>query len=100
MEPNRKVRKQGLEHFIKFVRELPVLAPKKIFAKLDELYEKQYRSLDVAERASAWLARPDNAARLAERIAAAIPASLRTPTRPMRLVSTMSHLQTLKNYQE
>jgi len=27
MEPNRKVRKQGLEHFIKFVRELPCPSP-------------------------------------------------------------------------
>jgi uncharacterized membrane-anchored protein YjiN (DUF445 family) len=43
-----------------------------------ELVEQKLRSLDVAERASAWLAHPANAAFLAERIAAAIPASLRT----------------------
>src|SRR3954470_14781954 len=42
-----------------------------------ELVEQKLRSLEVAERASAWLAHADNAAFLAQRIAAAIPASLR-----------------------
>ena len=36
MENLKKYRKSGLEHFIKFVRELPVIPPKKIFAKLEE----------------------------------------------------------------
>src|SRR3569833_3680303 len=36
VEPLKKYRKSGLEHFIKFVRELPVLSPKAIFAKLEE----------------------------------------------------------------
>ena len=31
MEPHRKVRKQGLEHFIKFVRELPSPSPQAMF---------------------------------------------------------------------
>jgi len=37
METTRKLRKPGLEHFIKFVRELPDAAPKEIFGQLDEL---------------------------------------------------------------
>ena len=37
MEPNRKVRKQGLEHFIKFVRELPSPSPLAMFQALHEL---------------------------------------------------------------
>ena len=37
MENLKKYRKSGLEHFIKFVRELPVIPPKQIFTKLDEL---------------------------------------------------------------
>ncbi len=43
-----------------------------------ELVEQKLRSLDIAGRAASWLAHPTNAAFLAERIAAAIPASLRT----------------------
>ena len=35
MEPNRKVRKQGLEHFIKFVRELPAPSPPAMFQALE-----------------------------------------------------------------
>jgi uncharacterized membrane-anchored protein YjiN (DUF445 family) len=43
-----------------------------------ELVEQKLRSLAIADRGAAWLANPANAAFLAERIAAAIPASLRT----------------------
>ncbi|MBI3515651.1 MAG: DUF445 domain-containing protein [Proteobacteria bacterium] len=43
-----------------------------------ELVEQKLRALDIAGRAATWLAQPANAGFLAERIAAAIPASLRT----------------------
>jgi uncharacterized membrane-anchored protein YjiN (DUF445 family) len=43
-----------------------------------ELVEQKLRSLDIAGSAATWLAQPANAGFLAERIAAAIPASLRT----------------------
>jgi ATP-dependent Clp protease ATP-binding subunit ClpX len=53
MENLKKYRKSGLEHFIKFVRELPVIAPKKIHAKLEEL---GYRGQDEARRAVSLMA--------------------------------------------
>jgi ATP-dependent Clp protease ATP-binding subunit ClpX len=53
VEPLKKYRKSGLEHFIKFVRELPVLSPKAIFAKLEEL---GYRGQNEARRAMSLLA--------------------------------------------
>ncbi|HEY4184506.1 MAG TPA: AAA family ATPase [Polyangia bacterium] len=53
MEPLKKYRKSGLEHFIKFVRELPVLSPKAIFAKLEQL---GYRGQAEARRAVSLLA--------------------------------------------
>lgn len=53
MENLKKYRKSGLEHFIKFVRELPVIPPKKIHAKLEEL---GYRGQEEARRAVSLMA--------------------------------------------
>src|SRR6476619_2959774 len=53
MENLKKYRKSGLEHFIKFVRELPVIPPKKIFSRLDEL---GYRGQDTARKALSLMA--------------------------------------------
>jgi ATP-dependent Clp protease ATP-binding subunit ClpX len=53
MENLKKYRKSGLEAFIKFVRELPVIPPKKIFAKLAEL---GYHGQDEARRAVSLMA--------------------------------------------
>jgi ATP-dependent Clp protease ATP-binding subunit ClpX len=53
MENLKKYRKSGLEHFIKFVRELPIIPPKKIFQKLEE---SGYRGQDEARRAVALMA--------------------------------------------
>jgi ATP-dependent Clp protease ATP-binding subunit ClpX len=53
MENLKKYRKSGLEHFIKFVRELPVLPPKKIYSRLEEL---GYRGQDEARRAVSLMA--------------------------------------------
>jgi len=53
VENLKKYRKSGLEHFIKFVRELPVIPPKKIFTKLEEL---GYRGQEEARRAIALMA--------------------------------------------
>jgi ATP-dependent Clp protease ATP-binding subunit ClpX len=54
VEPvQKKYRKSGLEHFIKFVRELPALSPKTIFARLEEL---GYRGQVEARRAVSLLA--------------------------------------------
>ena len=53
MENLKKYRKSGLEHFIKFVRELPVIPPKKIFTKLEEA---GYRGQDEARRAVSLMA--------------------------------------------
>lgn len=50
MEHLKKYRKTGLESFLKFVRDLPVIAPKRIYAKLEEL---GYRGQDRARRAVA-----------------------------------------------
>jgi ATP-dependent Clp protease ATP-binding subunit ClpX len=53
VEPLKKYRKSGLEHFIKFVRDLPVLSPKAIFTRLEEL---GYRGQREARRAVALMA--------------------------------------------
>jgi ATP-dependent Clp protease ATP-binding subunit ClpX len=53
VEPLKKYRKSGLEHFIKFVRDLPVLSPKVIFARLEEL---GYRGQREARRAVSLMA--------------------------------------------
>ena len=53
MEPNRKVRKQGLEHFIKFVRELPCPSPQAMYGALQE---HGYRGQEVARRALCLMA--------------------------------------------
>jgi ATP-dependent Clp protease ATP-binding subunit ClpX len=53
VEPTRKLRKPGLEHFIKFVRELPDLSPRQMFAMLEE---HGYRGQDEARRALCLLA--------------------------------------------
>ncbi len=53
MENLKKYRKSGLEHFIKFVRELPIIPPKKIFTKLEEA---GYRGQDEARRAVSLMA--------------------------------------------
>ena len=50
---NKKYRKSGLDQFIKFVRELPIIPPKKIFARLEEL---GYRGQDEARRAVSLMA--------------------------------------------
>ncbi|HEX3699028.1 MAG TPA: AAA family ATPase [Polyangia bacterium] len=48
MEPLKKYRKSGLEHFIKFVRDLQISSPRQIFARLEEL---GYRGQPEARRA-------------------------------------------------
>lgn len=53
MENLKKYRKSGLEHFIKFVRELPTLPPKRIFEQLEEC---GYRGQEDARRAVALMA--------------------------------------------
>src|SRR4051812_12883751 len=53
LEPLKKYRKSGLEHFVKFVRELPAVSPRAIFARLEEL---GYRGQTQARRALALLA--------------------------------------------
>ena len=53
METNRKLRKPGLEHFIKFIRELPTLTPVEMF---DLLGERGYRGQDTARRALCLMA--------------------------------------------
>src|SRR5215510_9681437 len=53
MEPHRKVRKQGLEHFIKFVRELPSPSPLAMFQALSD---HGYRGQDAARRALCLMA--------------------------------------------
>jgi ATP-dependent Clp protease ATP-binding subunit ClpX len=54
VEPvQKKYRKSGLEHFINFVRDLPVLSPKSTFARLEEL---GYRGQVEARRAVSLLA--------------------------------------------
>jgi ATP-dependent Clp protease ATP-binding subunit ClpX len=53
VEPLKKYRKSGLEHFIKFVKDLPVLSPRGIFERLDEL---GYRGQREARRAVSLMA--------------------------------------------
>src|SRR4051794_1557017 len=53
VEPLKKYRKSGLEHFIKFVKDLPSLSPKTIFDKLEEL---GYRGQSEARRAVSLMA--------------------------------------------
>jgi ATP-dependent Clp protease ATP-binding subunit ClpX len=53
METTRKLRKPGLEHFIKFVRELPSLSPREMFATLEEL---GYRGQEGPRRALCLMA--------------------------------------------
>ena len=53
MEPLKKYRKSGLEHFIKFVRDLSVPSPRQIYARLEEL---GYRGQPEARRALSLMA--------------------------------------------
>lgn len=53
VDPTRKVRKPGLEHFIKFVRELPDASPRELFG---ELASHGYRGQDPARRALCLMA--------------------------------------------
>src|SRR3954470_4012453 len=53
LESQKRYRKSGLEHFVKFVRELPVLAPRRIFTRLEEL---GYRGQEEARRAVSLMA--------------------------------------------
>jgi ATP-dependent Clp protease ATP-binding subunit ClpX len=53
VEPLKKYRKSGLEHFIKFVRDLPVHSPRQIYTRLQEL---GYRGQDEARRAVSLMA--------------------------------------------
>ncbi|HTJ46060.1 MAG TPA: AAA family ATPase [Kofleriaceae bacterium] len=53
MEANRKVRKQGLEHFIKFVRDMPEPSPRALFSQLEDL---GYRGQEDARRALCLMA--------------------------------------------
>lgn len=53
METTRKLRKPGLEHFIKFVRDLPDLPPGEIFRQLESL---GYRGQDDSRRSVCLMA--------------------------------------------
>jgi ATP-dependent Clp protease ATP-binding subunit ClpX len=53
LENLKKYRKSGLEHFLKFVRELPVIPPQQIFQKLEDA---GYRGQDEARRAISLMA--------------------------------------------
>jgi ATP-dependent Clp protease ATP-binding subunit ClpX len=53
METTRKVRKPGLEHFIKFVRELPELSPREVFRLLEN---EGYRGQESARQAVCLMA--------------------------------------------
>jgi ATP-dependent Clp protease ATP-binding subunit ClpX len=53
METSRKVRKPGLEYFIKFVRDLPDLSPRELYSELDDL---GYRGQQIARRALCLMA--------------------------------------------
>ena len=53
LENLKKYRKSGLEHFIKYVRELPVIAPRRIY---DRLEEAGYRGQEHARRAVSLMA--------------------------------------------
>jgi ATP-dependent Clp protease ATP-binding subunit ClpX len=53
METNRKLRKPGLEHFIKFIRELPDLSPNEMY---EQLSERGYRGQEAARKACCLMA--------------------------------------------
>jgi ATP-dependent Clp protease ATP-binding subunit ClpX len=53
MEGNRKLRKPGLEHFVKFVKTIPCEPPRVMFEQLEEL---GYRGQEVARRALCLMA--------------------------------------------
>ncbi len=53
MENLKKYRKSGLEQFIKYVRELPVIAPRRIYEKLEEA---GYKGQEEARRAVSLMA--------------------------------------------
>jgi ATP-dependent Clp protease ATP-binding subunit ClpX len=53
METHRKPRKQGLEHFVKFVRDLPEPTPRAMFTAL---HDHGYRGQDTARRALCLMA--------------------------------------------
>lgn len=53
MEPVKRYRKTGQEHFLKFLRDVPDLSPRAIFARLDEL---GYRGQPLARRAMSLMA--------------------------------------------
>lgn len=53
MEGNRKLRKPGLEHFVKFVRSIPVQSPRTMYELLEE---QGYRGQDIARRALCLMA--------------------------------------------
>jgi ATP-dependent Clp protease ATP-binding subunit ClpX len=53
VETHRKPRKQGLEHFVKFVRDLPEPTPRTMYAQLQE---HGYRGQDTARRALCLMA--------------------------------------------
>jgi ATP-dependent Clp protease ATP-binding subunit ClpX len=53
MEANRKLRKPGLEHFVKFVRDIPDQTPRQMFDALEGL---GYRGQDEARRALCLMA--------------------------------------------
>jgi hypothetical protein len=53
IESIRRYRKTGLEHFINYVRELPVLAPRRIYEQLELA---GYRGQPEARRAIALMA--------------------------------------------
>ena len=53
MEPTRKLRKPGLEHFLKVVRDLPDLTPRELY---DELTARGYRGQAAGRRALCLMA--------------------------------------------
>lgn len=53
MDTHRKLRKPGLEHFMKFVRELPEVSPRDLYAELEGL---GYRGQEVGRRALCLMA--------------------------------------------
>jgi ATP-dependent Clp protease ATP-binding subunit ClpX len=53
MEPTRKLRKPGLEHFFKVVRDLPDLSPQELF---EELQRRGYRGQEPGRRALCLMA--------------------------------------------
>jgi ATP-dependent Clp protease ATP-binding subunit ClpX len=53
MEQLKKYRKSGLDQFLKFVRDLPILPPKRVYDQLEEL---GYRGQDMARKAVSLMA--------------------------------------------